>query len=62
MKEIVSILMKRDGMTKEDAVMYYRETMTSVRECIEEGDFDTAEDIFTSEFGLEPDYLLNAIV
>ncbi len=62
MKEIVAILMRRDGLSKEEAIAAVKDTMTSVRECIEEGDFEAAEDIFTSELGLEPDYLINVIM
>jgi len=62
MKEIVMILMRRDGISKEDAIALVKETMKSIRECIEEGDFEAAEDIFTSELRLEPDYLLNLIM
>ncbi len=62
MKEIVMILMKRDSISKEDAIALVKETMGNVRECIEEGDFEAAEDIFTSELGLEPDYLMNLLL
>ena len=62
MKEIVMILMRRDGLSKEEAIAAVKSTMTSVRECIEEGDFEAAEEIFTSELGLEPDYLINVIM
>lgn len=62
MKEIIAVLMQRDGLSKEDATTVIKETMRAVRECINEGDFEAAEDIFTSELGLEPDYLLNLIM
>jgi len=62
MNEIISVLMRRDNLSKEEAREVVKETMESVRECIEEGDFEAAEDIFTSELGLEPDYLINVIM
>lgn len=48
MKEIINILMRRDGLTKEEAAEL-------IQECIEEmkmGNFHACEDVL----GLEPDY------
>lgn len=62
MKEIIDILCKRDGYTKSEAKELVEETMTKVNMCIENGVFDLAEEIFTSDLGLEIDYLVNALI
>ena len=57
MSNVESILMKRDGLTKEEArdqKNYARELML---DAIESGDFDEVEDIMYSELGLEMDYI-----
>lgn len=61
MNEVLRILIERDKMTQSDAINYYNNIMEAVWECINEGRVFDAEDIFTSEFGLEPDYLLNIL-
>lgn len=58
MDEIIKILCERDDYTKEEAKRLIQDTMTDVYICIANGDFDEAEEIFTSELGLEIDYLL----
>lgn len=59
MKEIIRILMDRDNMTKDEATEFFRETMRDVMASISAGDYEGGEDIFCSDFGLEPDYLIN---
>lgn len=60
--EIAKILMRRDGMTREEAIAMVQDIMPIVIEHIQEGDYQEAEEIFTSEFGLEPDYLMNLML
>lgn len=55
--EIVSILMKRDGTTQEEAIRLIKETRGMIYLAIENGDYDSAEDIIASELGLEMDYI-----
>ena len=62
MKKIVGILMRRDGMSHDDAVEYYKDVMSDVMALADRGDYQGAEDVFSGSFGLEPDYLLNAIM
>ena len=62
MNTIIKILMKRDGYSKAEAKEMYDDTMNEVYEAIECGDNDLAEEIFTSNLGLEPDYLINALI
>ena len=55
MEEIIKIIMKRDGNTREEALSIIED----VKEMMEECDYDPeeCEDIFMSELGLEPDYI-----
>ena len=54
---IKSILMKRDGMTAEDAENLINEARAEAMERLENGDiFDIDSDICYNYFGLEPDY------
>lgn len=62
MNEIIRILMTRDGYTKEEAKEIYEEVMEEVYDAISTGDYSLAEDIFESDLGLEPDYLLNVLI
>lgn len=62
MEEIINILCKRDGYTKSEAKQVVEETMSEVTMCIENGDFDLAEEIFTSDLGLEIDYLIDILI
>lgn len=62
MKEVVEILMKRDDMSREEAEEFYQEVMDEMREYIEQGDYMTAELVFEEEFGLEPDYIIDALI
>lgn len=61
MKRIIMVLMERDGMTFNEAKAYCREGMSYVHEAIAEGDYEGAEMEFEDFFGLEPDYLIDAI-
>lgn len=62
MNTIIKILMKRDGYSKAEAKEMVDDTMNEVYEAIACGDNDLAEEIFTSNLGLEPDYLINALI
>jgi hypothetical protein len=59
MEEIIRILMRRDGMTREAAVELCFETREEIFQAIqtEEG-YDEVEDILMYNLGLEPDYLI----
>ena len=62
MKRIVKILMERDGLSREDAI---HQTATFFHQMSEDigagGDPFEWEDLFTSEFGLEPDFFEDLI-
>ena len=61
MKEIIEILMRRDGLTYEDAKEAYLECQEAMMYAVEDGDFFEVEEILRSELGLEPDYIFNFI-
>lgn len=53
MESIVSILMRRDGMTRAEAL----EIVGIARERIRAG--EDPEEVLAEEFGLEPDYIFD---
>ena len=55
MNAIVNILMKRDGMSKEEVL----DLLKDVKGMMEEVSYDPeeCENIFETELGLEPDYI-----
>ena len=55
MEEIIKILMKRDGNTREEALSIIED----VKDMMEEVSYDPeeCENIFETELGLEPDYI-----
>lgn len=61
MEKIISILMKRDGLSFEEARRQCESTVTEVRMAIASGDFLLAEELMMSDLGLEPDYLMDIL-
>lgn len=61
MENIVSILMKRDGITKREARSRFNSCKRLLFEAIANGNYSEAEDIIMSELGLEPDYIIDII-
>lgn len=62
MNKVVEILMRRNGMTEEEAreeVAYCTELMN---EAIADGDFFEAEEIMLYNLGLEPDYIIDMLI
>lgn len=57
LKDIVDILVRRDGISEDEAwdVVEYVEEM--VEDALAEEDLEQVEDIIASELGLEPDYI-----
>ena len=57
-KRIIEVLMKRDGMSEEEAKDLIEEAKEELQEILEEeGSLEDAYDICEAYFGLEPDYL-----
>lgn len=57
MNNVIEILMKRDGLTKEEA----KDLISETREEIMSNDPFEADDILMSNLGLEPDYLFEIL-
>lgn len=61
MKEIIDILMRRDGLTYADAKAAYLECQEAIQEAIDNDEIFEVDEILRSELGLEPDYIFNFI-
>lgn len=59
MKEIVKILMIRDNLSKQEAIDLIKETKEEMLEAMNAGESQDAEDIFTENLNLEPDYIMD---
>lgn len=57
MKEIVRILMRRDGMTENEAWDLVDECQREIEYALRDGNLNDLEDIIKDYLGLEPDYL-----
>lgn len=55
MEKIISILIERDHMTRDEALNLIQEVKDMMEKC--NYDPEECEDIFMTEFGLEPDYI-----
>jgi len=62
MDKVVEILIRRDGLAKEEAEEHLRDVLDDVQRAINDGDFSLAEDIWLSEMSLEVDYLMEALI
>ena len=61
--EIISILMRRDDMTREEAIRVIEETRDEIDCAIENGaSLDELEDILADYLMLEPDYLIEFLM
>lgn len=59
MKEIIQILMRRDGMTYDEARRFLKEVREEIAGAIEnQAPIEEIEDIIMSELGLDPDYIM----
>lgn len=59
MKEIIQILMRRDGMTYDEARRYLKEVREEIAGAIEnQAPIEEIEDIIMSELGLDPNYIM----
>lgn len=59
MNRVVSILMRRDGMTLWEAEERLNEVRDMIADC--EYDLDETDEIMQEELGLEPDYLFDIL-
>ena len=60
MEEIISILMRRDGISKGAAAALCDQVQQEIDEVLgRSGSYDEVEDILMYNLGLEPDYIMN---
>ena len=59
MKEVVRVLMNRDGITESEAEKMVNDVREMIYNC--NGDYDEAEEIMSSELGLEMDYITDIL-
>ena len=57
MERVVKLIMKRDGISYEDAKTEVSNTVDEMYEALESGDSDQVEEILMDNLGLEPDYI-----
>lgn len=57
METLKEVLMRRDNLTEEEADELIFDAKELLKEYLEKGDIQAAEDICSDQFGLEPDYL-----
>lgn len=60
MNKLIAILMRRDGLTREEALETARDAREAVLEAIQNG--DDPEDAFMDITGLEPDFILDIVM
>ena len=61
METIKEVLMRRDGLTEEEADDLIQEAMVELNAHLEADDMEGAEMVCYEYFGLEPDYLLELL-
>ena len=61
MEKIINILMKRDGISFEEARRQCEDTVAEIHMAIASGDYMLAEELMMSDLGLEPDYLMDIL-
>ena len=61
MQEIIEILMRREGISYEEAKEAYLECQEAIQDAIDNDEMFEVEEILRSELGLEPDYIFNFI-
>lgn len=61
MREIIEILEKRDGLTRQEAIAEYRRVKEIILDTLAKGSIMEVEEILLQEIGLELDYIYNFI-
>lgn len=59
METLKQTLMRRDGMTSEEADDAIQEAAVALQQYLAEGDMCSAEEVCAEYFGLEPDYIFD---
>ena len=61
MRSIKEVLMTRDGLSEEEAIEQVEDAKKLLDSYLKDGNFSSADEICQTEFGLEPDYLMDLI-
>lgn len=59
--KVVDVLMKRDGLTKQEAEKQKTYVADMIQDAVASGNYDEVEDIMASELGLEMDYIFDML-
>lgn len=61
MDSITEVLMRRDGMSEEDAKREVDDFKEDIEDSIMSGNLEDIEDALMNDLGLEPDYLMDIL-
>lgn len=64
MKDMIEVLMERDGLSREEAEKQVEDTSSRIWDELdyEDCELEDLEDILYGDIGLEPDYLLDMLI
>lgn len=62
MDNITEVLMRRDGLSEEDAKREVDDFKADIEDSIMSGNLEDIEDALMYDLGLEPDYLLDLLM
>lgn len=62
MEHVIAVLMRRDGISREEAVECIESVLEDVNFYVEEGEFEEAEIAWEQGVGLEVDYLMEVLL
>lgn len=62
MDSITEVLMRRDGLSEEDAKREVDDFKADIEDSIMSGNLEDIEDALMNDLGLEPDYLMDLLM
>jgi len=62
MDSITEVLMRRDGLSEEDAKREVEDFKADIEDSIMSGNLEDIEDALMNDLGLEPDYLMDILI
>ena len=62
MDSITEVLMRRDGLSEEDAKREVEDFRADIEDSIMSGNLEDIEDALMNDLGLEPDYLMDILM
>ena len=62
MDSITEVLMRRDGLSEEDAKREVEDFKADIEDSIMSGNLEDIEDALMYDLGLEPDYLMDILL